>query len=52
MSEDKKELKRCSKCGCTILLERFSINQKGEYYKTCDRCRERGKKYKIGRAHV
>ena len=46
MSEDKKELKRCSKCGCTILLKFYSINRKGEYYKTCDRCRERRKKYR------
>ena len=35
------ELMRCSRCKCTILLEYFSINRKGEYYKTCDKCRNR-----------
>lgn len=46
MAEESKELKKCSACKCTMLLEPyFSINRKGEYYKTCDKCRERKKKH-------
>lgn len=40
------ELCRCSKCGCTkLLLQYFSLNNKGEYNKTCDSCREKSKKW-------
>lgn len=39
MSEEKKELRKCSTCSCNILLETyFSKNRKGEYKKNCDRC--------------
>ena len=38
------DLKRCSCCGCTMLLLYFSKNRKGEYLKTCMKCRERFKK--------
>ena len=39
------ELKRCSNCKCTQLLEtHFIKNRKGEYMKTCNRCRESCKK--------
>ena len=39
------ELKRCSNCKCTQILETyFSKNRKGEYLKTCNRCRESQKK--------
>ena len=42
------ELKKCSKCGSTKLLETyFSKNVKGQRYKTCDSCRERVKQYRI-----
>jgi hypothetical protein len=38
MSEDK-ELRKCSSCSSTKLLETyFSKNVKGQYYKTCDNC--------------
>ena len=38
------ELRKCSCCGCTMLLETyFSKNRKGEYLKTCNICRERFK---------
>lgn len=39
------ELRKCSCCSCTMLLETyFSKNRKGEYLKTCLSCRERFKK--------
>jgi hypothetical protein len=44
------ELCKCSKCGSTKLLETyFSKNVKGQYFKTCDKCRDksRGKKHNI-----
>lgn len=44
MSEAK-ELKRCSGCKSTMLLEYFKINRKGEYNKTCIQCAERRKKF-------
>ena len=38
------QLKKCSRCKCNILLETyFSKNRKGQYNKTCDRCRVRCK---------
>ena len=38
------QLKKCSRCKCNILLETyFSKNRKGQYNKTCDRCRIRFK---------
>jgi len=37
------ELRRCSRCTSIILLEiYFSKNRKGEYNKTCDKCRLQG----------
>jgi len=38
MSEEK-ELKKCSRCHSTKLIEHFSINSKGELLKTCINCR-------------
>lgn len=39
------ELRRCSDCRCTMLLELyFEKNRKGEYMKTCNKCREKRKK--------
>ena len=32
-------LKKCSKCRCTVMLSYFSTNRKGESYKTCNTCR-------------
>lgn len=38
------ELKRCSKCKCSILLSFFETNRKGIVCKTCIRCQEKRKK--------
>ena len=47
MSQDNQELRKCSKCRCTILLETyFSKNRKGEYKKVCDGCSAKVKKYR------
>ena len=44
---DEKELRRCSDCRCTMLLEMyFSKNRKGDYFKTCDGCRTKRAKYR------
>lgn len=41
---ENQELRRCSDCRCTILLETyFSKTRKGDYYKTCDSCRAKRK---------
>ena len=49
MSATSITLKRCSKCKCTLLLDKyFEINRKGEYYKTCNGCRATGKQQKAG----
>ena len=34
-------LQRCSKCKSEQELKYFSINKKGQYYKTCDMCRDK-----------
>ena len=34
-------LQRCSKCKSEQELKYFSINKKGQYYKTCDNCRSK-----------
>lgn len=45
------ELRKCSTCSSTKLLETyFSKNVKGQYYKTCDKCRVRMKENKAKRA--
>ena len=42
---DTKQLKKCSRCKCEILLETyFSKNRKGEYYSNCNKCRDSKKK--------
>jgi len=47
MSENKQELRKCSKCKCIVQLETyFSLNRKGEYKKVCDRCNEKTKIYR------
>ena len=33
------DLQRCSKCKSEQEIKYFSINKKGQYYKTCDHCR-------------
>ena len=44
---DEIKLQRCPKCGCTQVQDQyFSINRKGVYKKTCNKCLERGKAYK------
>ena len=34
-------LQRCSKCKSEQELKYFSLNKKGQYYKTCDNCRNK-----------
>jgi hypothetical protein len=46
-NQDKKLLK-CSRCRSTKLEKYFSINKKGDFYKTCDKCREGFKKHYKG----
>jgi hypothetical protein len=43
MSEtvNKKELIQCARCKSTMLVKYFSINKKGQLYKTCDNCRQK-----------
>jgi hypothetical protein len=36
---ENQELKTCSNCRRTMLINFFMINRKGDRYKTCDRCR-------------
>ena len=36
-----KELKRCSRCGSTMLLEYFERKRKGELLKTWNSCKEK-----------
>jgi hypothetical protein len=40
------EIKVCSKCKSSMLLSYFGKNKKGELYKTCNSCRDRGKKWR------
>ena len=40
---DKQQLRKCSCCSSEILLEYFSINRKGEYFKTCNKCRKKAR---------
>ena len=42
MSVEICDLKRCSRCGCTLLLKYFETNRKGELFKLCNGCRGRG----------
>ncbi len=37
------ELKRCSRCHSNILIQFFELNKQGEYFKTCNNCRNLGK---------
>ena len=46
------ELRTCSRCTSTKLLEYFSLNVKGEYFKLCDKCRQCGRRYNIYNAHI
>ena len=45
MSEivNKKELIQCARCKSTMLVKYFSVNRKGNLYKTCDNCRHKRK---------
>ena len=43
MSVELCDLKRCSRCGCTLLLKYFEKNRKGELFKTCNGCRGKHK---------
>ena len=46
MSEVKPELKQCSRCHSNCTLEHFEINRKGELFKLCNNCRNRGRQIK------
>ena len=46
MQTNAKELRQCTRCHSTILLEYFETNRKGELYKSCNNCRKNDKKYK------
>lgn len=44
---DEIKLRRCSKCGCTQVQDQyFSMNRKGLYHKSCDKCLERAKAWR------
>ena len=43
MSVEICDLKRCSRCGCTLLLKYFETNRKGELFKLCIGCRGKHK---------
>jgi len=45
MSENK-NLRKCTRCHSTKLEKYFSINTKGEFYKTCDNCRKHDVEYR------
>ena len=36
-------LRKCSRCKCTILVHNFSKNRKGELFKCCDNCKNNKK---------
>ena len=40
---ENKELRKCSDCRSTMLLQYFAVNKKGEHYKCCDNCRAKRK---------
>ena len=40
----KDDLQKCSGCRSTKLLKYFDKNKKGNYYKTCNKCRLRKRK--------
>ena len=47
MSEEiKTELKQCSRCHSTVTLEHYEKNRKGEWFKTCNNCRNNKKEYR------
>ena len=39
------ELRKCSRCRCTIELKHYSLNRKGEHNKTCDGCLAKTREY-------
>ena len=40
------ELRKCARCRSEIELKYFTINRKGEYYKTCENCLSKKRKAK------
>ena len=53
MSNNANELKQCTRCHSTILLQYFEKNRKGEYFKTCNSCRTyRNKYYEANAQHI
>ena len=45
MSENKVELKQCTRCHSTCTLDYFEKNRKGEYFNTCNKCRTKNTEY-------
>ena len=39
------ELRKCSRCRSVIELQYFGINRKDEYFKCCDKCRNKSTEY-------
>ena len=39
MSVQISELRKCTRCRCTLLLKYFETNRKGELFKLCNNCR-------------
>ena len=46
MENNAKELRKCTRCRSTILLEYFETSRKGELYKSCNNCRGLNMLYK------
>ncbi len=45
MFNNANEVKKCTRCNSTVLLQYFDTNRKGELFKTCNNCRNRSKKH-------
>jgi hypothetical protein len=46
MNPDAEDEQRCSQCKHTMLMEHFSQNKKGDYFKACEPCREYARLYR------
>ena len=38
MTDETENMRRCIKCKSSLILEQFTINEKGEHHKTCNTC--------------
>jgi hypothetical protein len=46
MNPDAEDGQRCTQCTHTMLMEHFSQNKKGDYFKNCDPCRVKARAYR------